>query len=303
MNVRADGYVGQERMIVVRSGEQSAVEFRLERSVSWLKLAARQDGTEVFVDDELAGVLPNQMPQSIEIASGQHRVRIAAKHFAPEEQKVDLAPGETRFLGGIALRAIIGKATFDVRTPGADLSLVSETGQAQHVDPSQPLELDLSKRWVLEAHRDGFSTYREPLNWNGDLERTFVVSLERPGAEMPPPRAAVATPRAPVRYAAAPAAAAAVAAEPAAEPASAPVEERAAAPAAVPAGACAMSFNSIPVSSVFLDGARIGNTPQLRVPVRPGNHTVEFATGDAKKKRVFRCGAGEAKVIALTLGS
>ncbi|HEY3595132.1 MAG TPA: hypothetical protein VGL13_14705, partial [Polyangiaceae bacterium] len=171
MNVRADGYVGQERMIVVRSGEQSAVEFRLERSVSWLKLAARQDGTEVFVDDELAGVLPNQMPQSIEIASGQHRVRIAAKHFAPEEQKVDLAPGETRFLGGIALRAIIGKATFDVRTPGADLSLISETGQSQHVDPSQPLELDLSKRWVVEAHREGFSTYREPLNWNGDLER------------------------------------------------------------------------------------------------------------------------------------
>jgi hypothetical protein len=297
MNVRADGYVGQERVLVVRSSEQSAVEFRLERSVSWLKLAARQDGTEVFVDDELAGVLPNQMPQTIEVASGPHRVRVAAKHFAPEEQKIDLAPGETRFLGGIALRAIIGKATFDVRTPGVELTLISETGQQQHVDPAQPIELDLSKRWVLEARRDGYTTWREPLDWNGDLEKTFAVTLEKPSTESAP-RAAPA-PRAAVRFAAAPSPAPVAAApEPvAADPG--PAEVR----AEVPPGTCSLSFNSIPVSSVFLDGARIGSTPQLRVPIRPGNHTVEFASGDLKRRRSFHCGAGEAKVIALNLGS
>jgi len=304
LDVRADGYVSQERLLVVRSGEQSAVEFRLERSVSWLKMAARQDGTEVYVDDELAGILPNQMPQTIEVASGPHRIRTAAKHFAPEEQRVDLAPGETRFLGGIALRPIVGKASFDLRTPGAELSLFSDTGVQQRVDPTQSIDLDLSKRWTVEARRDGYATWRSTLDWNGNMEKTFVVALEK---ATPEPRAQPAAPRPPPRpapaVAEAIAAAAGAGAPAAAAPAAADDPYGPAPRAEVPAGVCSVSFNSIPVSSVFLDGSRIGTTPQLRVSARPGNHTVDFVNGDAKRRKTFRCGAGEAKVVAINFGT
>jgi hypothetical protein len=304
-SVHADGYVGQERLLFVRSREQSAVEFRLERAVSWLKLAARQDGTEIVVDGELAGVLPNQMPQSIEVAPGPHRVRIAAKHFASEEQRIDLAPGETRFLGGIALKPIIGKASFDVRTPGAELTLVSDAGMEERIDPTRPLELDLSRRWTVEARRDGFTTWRGRLDWNGNLEKTFPITLEKSDKSEQSSRITAPPGRGGARQwaasepvsARAPLASDTSATTAPAEPAVILPQARAeAAP-----GLCSLSFNSIPVSSVFLDGSRLGTTPQLRIPVRPGDHAVEFVQGEMKKRRSFRCGAGESKVVALNL--
>jgi hypothetical protein len=64
---------------------------------------------------------------------------------------------------------------------------------------------------------------------------------------------------------------------------------------------CRVSFNSIPVSNVFVDNVRLGVTPILKATVRPGNHVVQFVAGDAKKGKAFLCKPGELKVVAISL--
>lgn len=70
------------------------------------------------------------------------------------------------------------------------------------------------------------------------------------------------------------------------------------APSAAPA---ILSLNSIPPSTCLLDGASLGTTPQLRVPVAPGKHVVQFVTPDVSVSRPVTVVSGEAKTVTATL--
>ena len=84
---------------------------------------------------------------------------------------------------------------------------------------------------------------------------------------------------------------------------SAPDEDLPAAPDRGPVAndPCLVSFNSIPVSSVFVDNVRIGVTPILKARVKPGSHVAAFSQGDTKKAKSFVCKPGELKVVAVSL--
>ena len=58
-----------------------------------------------------------------------------------------------------------------------------------------------------------------------------------------------------------------------------------------------LNINSIPASSVVLDGKPIGNTPKVHVQVSPGAHTVLFVNAEQglKKQISVSVGAGETK--------
>jgi hypothetical protein len=315
ITVRADGYVPQLQLIAVRSREPAAVNFRLERGGAALKLSGQPDGSAVSLDGERIG----RLPVDFELPPGTHRLRFESEHFQPEERDVELMLGETKRITDVSLRPLLGRATLDVRTPGTEVALVSGTERKEHLDVGQPVELDLSRKWILEAKKDGYQTLREPLDWSGGLEKTFVVALDR---------ASIASPSAHVRHAA-PAPGAAPAPAPAAPaPAHAsgntPDALRAAMERAIqrdtgsaPTSAtdmsgpetpppvsndpCRVSFNSIPVSNVFIDNVRIGVTPILKATVRPGAHVVQFVAGDTKKAKSFFCKPGELKVVAISL--
>ena len=299
----AEGYVPQLQLIAVRSRELAAINFRLERGGSALKISGEPDGSSVALDGERIG----KLPMKIDLAPGTHRLRVEAEHFVPEERVIEVALGETKRLADIALQPVTGKATLDVRTPGTELALISGSERKDHLDVGQPIELDLSRKWILEAKKEGFQTLREPLDWEGGLEKTFVVALDRPaaarsnvrklgqGAPAAPPgehpagnspdalRAAML--RA-IEHDAPPPAASANDVTAAGDPAYDP---------------CRVSFNSIPVSNVFVDNVRLGVTPVLKSTVRPGNHVVQFVAGDAKKSKSFLCKPGELKVVAISL--
>jgi hypothetical protein len=89
---------------------------------------------------------------------------------------------------------------------------------------------------------------------------------------------------------------------PAAEPAPAPKKlARAPRAAVVRAASARLNINSIPSSSVVLDGRPLGQTPRLGVRVSPGAHTVVFIHG---KKRVVRgtmARAGKTSVVSARL--
>jgi serine/threonine-protein kinase len=62
-------------------------------------------------------------------------------------------------------------------------------------------------------------------------------------------------------------------------------------------GQAFLNINSIPASSVILDGKPIGQTPKLKFAVSPGSHSVLFVNADQgfKKQISVSVGAGETK--------
>jgi len=308
LTAKADGYVPQLQLVAVRAREPAALNFRLERGGSSLRVSGEPDGASVLVDGERVGRLPTQ----VELAPGSHSLRVEAEHYLPEERVVELAVGDAKSLPEISLRPMIGKAKFDVRTPGVEIALISGTERKDHLDLSQPIELDLSRKWTLEAKKEGYQGLHEPLDWEGDSEKTFVVALDkamrmawtgRPasrasggaGAGAPPPRPASGPD--PLR------AAMLKALDRPGDglPGSTDIDPGGAESAPVSNDPCLLTFNSIPVSNVFLDNVRLGTTPILKTSAKPGAHVVQFLSGETRRTKAFACKPGESKVVAVSL--
>jgi hypothetical protein len=60
-----------------------------------------------------------------------------------------------------------------------------------------------------------------------------------------------------------------------------------------------LNINSIPVSSVLLDGRPIGTTPKMAVHVPAGSHTVIFINGTTRKTSSVLVTAGQTKTVAI----
>lgn len=90
-------------------------------------------------------------------------------------------------------------------------------------------------------------------------------------------------------------------------PAPAPVAAAPAPLSMVPAPAApastdgTLNINSLPVSNVLLDGRPLGQTPKLRVKVKPGNHSVMFIYKGKRTTRGARVGAGESVTVSVRL--
>jgi hypothetical protein len=300
---RAEGYVPQVQLVAVRSREPAAMNFRLERGGSSLKMSGHPEGSQVIVDGERIG----RLPLNVDLAPGTHRVRFEADHFMAEERVVDLSLGESKRLGDVALRPVLGKATFDVRTPGVDVSLFSGSERRDHLDLSQPVELDLSRKWTLEAKRDGYHVLREPLAWDGGFEKTFVIALDKFASG--PVFARRSSESSSSSSASSSSSERSTSNNPdmlrtamqRAVDRGSPADADGAPGAPVSGDPCLVSFNSIPISNVFVDNVRLGTTPVLKASVRPGVHVVQFVQGDTKKSKSFTCKPGESKVVALSL--
>jgi hypothetical protein len=262
-------------------------------------MSGRPERAAVSIDGERVGSLPLQ----VELPPGSHRLHVEAPHYLPAERVIDLALGERKSVVDIELPPIIGRATFDVRTPGAEVVLVSGSDRKEHLDLDQPVELDLSRTWMLEAKRDGYRRKREPLDWGDSQEKTFVVALDKVVAaavvgEVGEQRR-VAAPESSGHSSDALRTAMMKALKEPSDGAKAPSSEPAA--SNPPREPCVLKINSIPVSNVFLDNVRLGITPILGVTARAGTHVVQFLQGDKKKSASFVCKPGESKAVSMNL--
>ncbi|WP_394820989.1 protein kinase domain-containing protein [Pendulispora albinea] len=260
----AEGGAVSERSILAEARKQTPVDIafaNVARAVTGLKLAASQPGMKLYVDGREIGLLPQEVK---ELVPGDHKVRIVgSERYEPLERTVTVTKDEMHDLGTLSLKVLRGKVTITLGTPGAKVYLVS--GLDRRDLPTFPISVDIdasntTKAWVLEASRAGFSEYKQPISFaDGKAEKSYHILLE--------PKS-VAAPAAPAPRPAAPASV----------PTSVPVlgGSKAEAPVAEPAGEAFLNINSIPASSVVLDGKPIGSTPKVRYSVPPGNHTVVF---------------------------
>ena len=290
IRAQAEGYATQVEGTLVGSGDESVLNFKLMKASfgTGVKVSGKQDGVELFVDGKAIGPLPQEVR---DLTPGPHKIAFkGSDRYAPEERSVNVEGDELKDLGVVNLKVLRGLASFDVRTPGVKVTLVSGKDRRQLTDFSQPVDIETSKSWTIEATKPGFDDYRQPITFEDRAEKTFVVMLqERPPA---PVAAAPVVPRPAV--ASNPAPAPAAVADPAAEEAQ-PTR------AAPPVGACTLNFNSIPVSNVLLDGRPIGGTPRLGVVAPAGAHNVLFVTPDTRKLVTVSCRAGETKPVTLRL--
>jgi serine/threonine-protein kinase len=299
----ADGYVAQEQGATVHPGEEIAINFKLEKKSegTGLKVGGKQDGVELFIDGKEIGPLPQEVK---DLAPGTHKLLIkGSDRYEAEERTVSVDAEQVKDLGTVALKVLRGLATFDVRTPGVKVTLASGKDRRQLTDFSQPVEIETSKNWTIEATKPGFDDLKQPIAFEDRAEKTFVVALQehaRAAPEGPPPVTPAPPPRpAPER----PAPEARAAPErPAPEPRPAPPPAPPAAEEPSGGGNCTLNFNSIPVSNVVFDGRPLGGTPKLGYSAPPGSHTVIFINADeGKKVTSVTCKAGETKTVAVRL--
>ena len=71
-----------------------------------------------------------------------------------------------------------------------------------------------------------------------------------------------------------------------AEPAERAVEKKVSRPPAVPAGPGYFSMDTMPYSEVFVDGKSVGITPVVKVPLKPGKHSVKAVAQDGQTKKL-----------------
>jgi serine/threonine-protein kinase len=255
-----------DRAVAVEAHKDTTVDFHLARMANagtGIRVAGAQPGLQLFVDDREMGPLPQTLR---DLAPGVHKVKVTGSdRYAPIEKTVAIAKDDLLDLGTFTLRVVKGKATPVLETPGARVFLVS--GGDRWELPSLPVSVDIdtSKPWSLVASRPGFDDYAQPIRFDdGQAEKTFKVSMN------------AKTPTVPAVFAPAPVRAAA----------SAPASDSADAPPAssedeeASKGQAFLKINSIPSSSVVLDGKAIGNTPMVRYPVSPGAHSVVFTNPD-----------------------
>lgn len=292
----ADGYVAQEQGATIHPGEEIAVNFKLEKTSqgTGLKVSGKQDGVELFIDGKEIGPLPQEVK---DVSAGTHKILFkGSDRYEPETRTVTIDPDQIKDLGPVTLKVLRGLATFDVKTSGVKVTLASGKDRRQLTDFSQPVEIETSKNWTIEATKPGFDDLKQPIAFDDRAEKTFVIALQERTKPAPPEAPPAPAPRPP------PERRAQAEPRPAPEPAPAAAPSPPAAAETEGGGNCTLNFNSIPVSSVVFDGRPLGGTPKLGYSAPAGPHTVIFINADeGKKVTSVTCKAGETKTVAVRM--
>jgi serine/threonine protein kinase len=302
VKVLSEGGEITERNVTTEARKEASIDFMVATSRgTGLRVAGSQPGLKLFVDGKEVGPLPQELK---DLSPGEHKIRVAGtERYEPLEKPVSVVKDEMLDLGVTTLKVVRGKATITLGTPGAKVYLVS--GADRRDLPTFPISVDIdtSKAWTLEATKAGLADYKQPISFaDGQAEKTFNVQLDPPGTH-PSSAPAAAAPRAPGPSR--PSGGGGTSSG-GSEPATS--DNSGSKPAAADPGGGGDAFldiNSLPVSSVVLDGQPIGTVPKLKVPVKPGNHTVVFVNAEKglKKTVPITVVAGESKKVIAKLSA
>jgi hypothetical protein len=262
-----------------------------------IKVGGTQPGVKLYVDDKEIGPLPQDYR---EMTAGDHIVKIVgSERYQPLERHVTLEKDKVEDLGTVTLKVVKGKVTITLATPGARVFLVSGTDRREIQTLPISVDIETAKNWLLQASRPGYTDYNQPISFDdGQAEKTYVVSLEpKTGAQFgngwapPQPQIGMA-PQGMPKVAAFPAAAGApqITAAPAVQHAT-PLPTQAAG-AAAQGGEGFLNINSIPPSTIFLDGKQLGPTPRVHVSVPPGAHQVKFVNAEQQLTKTISVTVG-----------
>jgi serine/threonine-protein kinase len=277
--------------VVVSSGNKAVQNLTLVRATgTGIKVIGEGTGLKLYVDGREVGPLPQEIK---DMEPGEHVVRVAGSdRFEAFEKRITVEPEQMQTIGPLKLRVLKGLATIQpgANADGARVILIS--GSDRRTLPKLPITLDIptTQPHTLVATKRGFDTFKMPIRFDdGQVEKTFEISLGQPPEAAPPePRGGGSPAPSPGSGRRPSGGSASV------PPAPAPQE-----PSSGGGGSGTLNINSIPVSTVVLDGRPVGATPKVGLKVPAGTHTVVFVNGTERKSASVSVGAGQTKTVAV----
>ncbi|MEM1031139.1 MAG: PEGA domain-containing protein [Myxococcota bacterium] len=243
-----------------------------------LSLATTMKDAEVtvLIDGKEKGKLPLELdglePGEVELTF------VGGDTFGKVTKKVTLEPGKTFSIDDIKLPLLKVKTIFALVTRGAEVELVEvrdggtdETSKLAFVGGKVEQTLDTTKKWKVVARLSGYRDYEKVLDFDGVEEKLELdIELEK---EEAPTETPVATPG----------------------PQPPTSEPQPPAPTSDTASQFGfINANSVPPSSVIIDGRPRGQTPVSGVKVTAGSHTVVFKhSSRGTMSRTVSVGAGK----------
>jgi len=235
-----------------------------------------------------------------DLAPGAHTVRVeGGAQYEPWETQLQLVAGQVLALPrtSLALRAV--SVEFRSVPEGAQVTLVR--GTERRIVGLMPTRAEVEVAggaWAVELSRDGFETTTRELTLPPGVPSTNFDATLAERARVAPSRPAGGGAR--------------PAARPAPVAASRPSGGGETRPATGGGGAVSsggtgtLRINTRPWSQVYVDGALIGNTPQMNIPLRAGAHRVTLVNTEFNIRETITvniaAGATETKVLTLTPG-
>ena len=249
---------------MVESGRESVVNIRLGATSdgTGIRVTSGASGLKLWVDGKEAGDVPRVVS---DLEPGEHTIRVAGNEsFKPYEQKVQVEQGE---LIEVNVKPVVLKGIVKIKR-GAEAdgaTVVLAIGDDRRALPELPVKISVPAdgQHTVVATKEGYEEFRKPVEFeDGIAELTVVVDMVAAGddeeEEDPAPTAG--------KVAAAPGPAAAAPGPPSA----------AKAPAPAAGGRGKVNVNSIPPSSVTVNGRSVGTTPVLGIDVKAGPVTAVF---------------------------
>ncbi len=278
----APGYAAPApETLKLRAGDNDPYKIVLARAKgTGIRVATKGPGLRLSVDGHDEGPLPKTLS---ELKPGRYSVRIADENgrYDPWEKDVDVELDKVVLLEP-ELKVVKGLAIIKPGRNSSDATVHLVTGGEKRTLTRLPIKVEIIPGKPipqLVAKKEGFHDFAREIAFDdGVAVKTFTLDLtprhqtepeeeeeEEEVASQPPARPPVVRrPPTPSR--------------PAPRP-----PPRKPAPAAPATGQGSISINSIPVSTVIVDGRPIGRTP-TRWSGAPGTHTVVFVHPEYGRK-------------------
>lgn len=261
-----------------------------------IKVSGAQPGFRLTVDGKEIGTLPQEVR---DLAPGEHKIKVSAPQgsedrYAPVEKTVTVSKDEMVDLGALNLKVIKGKITILPGTPGAKVYIVMGTDRRVLPELPKAVDIDASKSYTLEAEKPGYNDFSQVISFeDGQAEKSITVNLEPKSAKPAGGTAAVVAPK----TESTPKTETKTEAPKEETKTEAPKEEAKAETKAESGGEGTLKINSIPASSVILNGKPIGQTPLPNYKVPAGTYNIRFVNPEQslQKQITVTVKAGETK--------
>lgn len=255
VRAKADGYpASADHAVLVRAREQARYEIALEAppANARIEITTHIPGFTISVDGTDRGHSPLQLS---DLTVGKHLLEVKREGFETLRQEFSVERDEMRALGPLRPALLVGNLELRV-APGFEDASVFLDGE--RVSLPQSRKLDAKRRYRLTAEKPGFTKFEQDIGFDADNPSVEIrIQLQPEGAPLEASDAIASADRR---------------------------DNPARGSGAATLGT--LNFNSIPSSTVVLDGRPLGQTPVMGVAVSPGPHDVLFVHPERGRKAV-----------------
>lgn len=253
VRAQAEGYpptADQAVMIRAREQVRHAIVLVRPKADARIQVVTTVPGFDVIVDGEKVGSSPVALP---DLTVGKHTLALQKPGFAPFEREFVVERGVDATLGPFAPDLVTGKLEIHA-APGFEDAEVRLDGELVALPFER--ELDAREPHTLSASKPGFMRFEQAIEFASDrptIEVHVDLGAQNTGS---------------------------------AERSDGQGSDDSRTGSSAATGKATLNFNSIPSSTVVLDGRPLGQTPVMGVSVESGPHNVVFVHPERGRKVV-----------------